>query len=307
MNGALRAAVPADLTIALYQPDIPQNAGTILRMCACLGFGAAIIEPAGFPSATAISPRRHGLSRSCVDRALRLLQRFRGGQARIGRTPRPDSTKASLAYTSFCFEPGDILLLGRESAGAPPEVHASATRALRSAARRDAFVEYRGRRGDGRWRGDAPDRPCATGRRRRRLTGVNLRRRRTAHPGVGRATTGWRNPHGDDGLEARAEWVWRRSFPSNRFDAMSATDSLQQRLDFIDFDADARAALRSLKPLIEKALPPALAVFYEKVRKTPQLSAFSVTRRICAPPRAGSSSTGRSSARPNMAKPMFRP
>src|SRR5208337_1732426 len=40
----------APLTVALYQPDIPQNAGTILRMCACLGFAAAIIEPAGFPA-----------------------------------------------------------------------------------------------------------------------------------------------------------------------------------------------------------------------------------------------------------------
>ena len=37
------------LCIALYQPDIPQNAGTILRACACLGIDAAIIEPAGFP------------------------------------------------------------------------------------------------------------------------------------------------------------------------------------------------------------------------------------------------------------------
>ena len=55
---------------------------------------------------------------------------------------------------------------------------------------------------------------------------------------------------------------------------MSAIDPLQQRLDFIDFDAEARDALRALRPLIEKALPPALAVFYEKVRKTPQLRAF---------------------------------
>ena len=43
------AAGAARLTLALYQPDIPQNAGTMLRACACLGVGAAIIEPAGFP------------------------------------------------------------------------------------------------------------------------------------------------------------------------------------------------------------------------------------------------------------------
>jgi len=55
---------------------------------------------------------------------------------------------------------------------------------------------------------------------------------------------------------------------------MSAKDPLQQRLDFMDFDAEARATLRDLNPLIEKALPPALAAFYEKVRKTPQMSAF---------------------------------
>ncbi|MGO9674594.1 MAG: methyl-accepting chemotaxis protein [Methylocella sp.] len=55
---------------------------------------------------------------------------------------------------------------------------------------------------------------------------------------------------------------------------MSAKDPLQQRLDFMDFDAEARATLRELKPLIEKALPPALTVFYEKVRQTPQMSAF---------------------------------
>src|SRR6478672_8248728 len=43
------AARARRLTLALYQPDIPQNAGTMLRACACLGVGAAIIEPAGFP------------------------------------------------------------------------------------------------------------------------------------------------------------------------------------------------------------------------------------------------------------------
>ena len=50
----------APLTVALYQPDIPQNTGTILRMCACLGFAAAIIEPAGF-SASDQHFRRAGL------------------------------------------------------------------------------------------------------------------------------------------------------------------------------------------------------------------------------------------------------
>jgi len=127
MNGALRAAVPADLTIALYQPDIPQNAGTILRMCACLGFGAAIIEPAGFPVSDRHF-RRAGMdyldhvsiARYASFSAFEAARRASGARLVLM------STKASLAYTSFCFEPDDILLLGRESAGAPPEVHASA-------------------------------------------------------------------------------------------------------------------------------------------------------------------------------------
>jgi len=127
MNGAPCATRPADLTIALYQPDIPQNAGTILRMCACLGFGAAIIEPAGFPVSDRHF-RRAGMdyldhvaiARYASFGAFEAARRASGVRLVLM------STKASLAYTSFCFEPGDILLLGRESAGAPPEVHASA-------------------------------------------------------------------------------------------------------------------------------------------------------------------------------------
>ncbi len=121
------AARPADLTIALYQPDIPQNAGTILRMCACLGFGAAIIEPAGFPVSDRHF-RRAGMdyldhvsiARYASFSAFEAARRASGARLVLM------STRASVAYTSFCFEPGDILLLGRESAGAPPEVHASA-------------------------------------------------------------------------------------------------------------------------------------------------------------------------------------
>lgn len=55
---------------------------------------------------------------------------------------------------------------------------------------------------------------------------------------------------------------------------MSTLDPLQQRLEFIDFDATERSALRELRPLIEKALPPALAAFYDKVRSTPQTRDF---------------------------------
>ena len=117
----------AVLTLALYQPDIPQNAGTILRMCACLGFGAAIIEPAGFPVSDRHF-RRAGMdyldhvaiARYASFAAFDAARRASGARLILL------STKASLAYTAFAFEPGDILLLGRELAGAPPDVHASA-------------------------------------------------------------------------------------------------------------------------------------------------------------------------------------
>ncbi len=123
----MRAAPPPLLTLAMYQPDIPQNAGTILRMCACLGFGAAIIEPAGFPASDRHF-RRAGmdyLDRVAITRhaSFRAFDEWRrGAGARLVLL----STKAALPYTEFRFEPGDILLLGRESAGAPPEVHEAA-------------------------------------------------------------------------------------------------------------------------------------------------------------------------------------
>jgi len=115
------------LTLALYQPDIPQNAGTILRMCACLGLRAAIIEPAGFPVSDRHF-RRAGMDYlSHVDiarhsswAAFEDWRRTSGGRLLLL------STKASLPYTSFSYAPGDILLVGRESAGAPEEVHAAA-------------------------------------------------------------------------------------------------------------------------------------------------------------------------------------
>jgi tRNA (cytidine/uridine-2'-O-)-methyltransferase len=104
----------------------------MLRTCACLGLAAAIIEPAGFP----ISDRhfrRSGmdyldhvpLERHMSWRAFedwRQGQRARTGGARLILL----STKASLTYTQFAYQPGDILMVGRESAGVPEEVHQAA-------------------------------------------------------------------------------------------------------------------------------------------------------------------------------------
>lgn len=124
----------AALTLALYQPDIPQNAGTMLRTCACLGVDAAIIGPAGFPT-TDRDFRRAGmdyLDQLAIDRhvSFAAFMDWRAGLA----TPRRLillTTKAEESYAACAYRPGDILLMGRESAGVPEEVAAVADLAIR--------------------------------------------------------------------------------------------------------------------------------------------------------------------------------
>ncbi|OCJ05530.1 tRNA methyltransferase [Agrobacterium sp. 13-626] len=115
------------LRIALYQPDIPGNTGTILRLAACLGLGVDIIEPAGFD----ISDRN--LKRAGMDylSAVALTrhvnwERFETWRAATGRRLVLASTKAAERYTDFAFREDDILLFGRESAGVPDHVHETA-------------------------------------------------------------------------------------------------------------------------------------------------------------------------------------
>lgn len=117
----------ADLTLALFQPDIPQNAGTILRACACLGIGAAIIEPAGFLISDR-NFRRSGmdyLDKLAIDRHVS-WEAFESWRAAAGRRLVLLTTRGSVPYTEFAYRPGDILMVGRESVGAPEEVHAAA-------------------------------------------------------------------------------------------------------------------------------------------------------------------------------------
>ncbi len=116
-----------DLRIALYQPDIPGNTGTILRLAACLGFGVDIIEPAGFD----ISDRN--LKRAGMDYlgSVSLMrhvnwQTFDEWRRTENRRLVLASTKAALPYVDFTYQPGDILLFGRESAGVPDNVHDTA-------------------------------------------------------------------------------------------------------------------------------------------------------------------------------------
>jgi tRNA (cytidine/uridine-2'-O-)-methyltransferase len=112
------------LRLALYQPDIPGNTGTILRLAACLGLSVDIIEPAGFD----ISDRN--LRRAGMDylEAVALTRhvnwdRFDAWRRENGRRLVLASTRAALPYTHFEFQPDDILLFGRESAGVPDHVH----------------------------------------------------------------------------------------------------------------------------------------------------------------------------------------
>jgi tRNA (cytidine/uridine-2'-O-)-methyltransferase len=118
--------------IALYQPDIPQNTGTILRLCACLNVTAHIIEPTGFP-ATDRAFRRAGMD--YLD--LVTLVRHRSWQLfdEWRRSERHRlilfTTASSVSYLDYRYRPDDVLLFGRESAGVPAEVHDSADARLR--------------------------------------------------------------------------------------------------------------------------------------------------------------------------------
>lgn len=124
------------LALALYQPDIPQNAGTMLRMCACLGVEAAIIGPAGFP-VTDAAFRRAGMDYLDLVTILRhasfeAFQAWRAAQTAEGRRRRLIllSTRAEAPYTACQYESGDVLMVGRESAGVPDDVFAAADLAV---------------------------------------------------------------------------------------------------------------------------------------------------------------------------------
>jgi tRNA (cytidine/uridine-2'-O-)-methyltransferase len=120
--------IPApDLTLALFQPDIPQNAGTMLRACACLGLDAAIVQPAGFPVSDRHF-RRAGMDYLDLVPIARHASwaAFEAWRAQSGRRLVLLTTRGATSHAAFAFAPGDILMVGRESAGAPEEVHAAA-------------------------------------------------------------------------------------------------------------------------------------------------------------------------------------
>ena len=115
------------MRIALYQPDIPQNTGTILRLAACLDIEAHLIAPAAFPLSDrafrragmdyldAVALHRHAswpaFETWCKAQGCRLVL---------------FTTAATQSYLDFAYRGDDVLLFGRESAGVPPEVHGAA-------------------------------------------------------------------------------------------------------------------------------------------------------------------------------------
>ena len=115
------------MRLALYQPDIPQNTGTILRLCACLGVEAHIIEPAGFPVSDRHF-RRAGMDYLDHVEIVRHASwaAFTEWRSSQGLRVVLFTTKAAQPYLDYEFKPTDILLMGRESAGVPDEVAASA-------------------------------------------------------------------------------------------------------------------------------------------------------------------------------------
>ncbi len=120
------------MRIALYEPDIPQNTGTILRLCACLGLPVAIIEPAGFP-VTDRAFRRAGMDYLDQVALMRYgsFAEFENWRRRQGFKLVLFTTGAERSYLDHAFTDDQVLLFGRESAGVPEAVHKSAHARLR--------------------------------------------------------------------------------------------------------------------------------------------------------------------------------
>lgn len=112
------------LEIALYQPDIAANAGTIARLCACFGLPLTIIEPAGFVWSDSAF-RRAGMDYLAQADVRRAPSWESFTTEKAGRRLVLLTTKANMPHCEFPFIPDDILLFGRETSGVPEKVHAA--------------------------------------------------------------------------------------------------------------------------------------------------------------------------------------
>jgi tRNA (cytidine/uridine-2'-O-)-methyltransferase len=120
------------MRIALHQPDIAQNTGTILRLCACLGIEAHLIGPAGFPMSDRAF-RRAGMDYLDAVTVARHVSFVAFEDWRREHSLRLVllTTQASASYLDYDFAAADIIMLGRESAGVPEAVHAAADMRLK--------------------------------------------------------------------------------------------------------------------------------------------------------------------------------
>lgn len=118
------------MRLALYEPDIPQNTGAVLRLAACFGIAVDLIEPMGF----VWDDRR--LRRAGMDYLDGVDWTRHRSWAAFLADRKPGrlvllTTRASVGHVGFMFRPDDTLILGRESAGAPDRVHQAADAAVR--------------------------------------------------------------------------------------------------------------------------------------------------------------------------------
>ena len=124
------------MRIALFQPDIPQNTGTIIRMATCFGHSVDIIEPCGFILDDK-GLKRAGmdyLKEATISRYFSwedFLQKHLPGRLILC------TTKGSRLYTDFTYHKDDIIIMGRESCGVPDEVHQKADERIRIPMRPD--------------------------------------------------------------------------------------------------------------------------------------------------------------------------
>src|SRR5579859_7206899 len=112
------------MRLALYQPDIAQNAGAMLRLAACLGLPVDLIEPCGFVFGDA-KLRRAGMDYLDHVEVARHIS-WEAFRPTVPRRLVLLTTRASLVYTEAAFQPDDTLMVGRESAGVPDAVHDAA-------------------------------------------------------------------------------------------------------------------------------------------------------------------------------------
>lgn len=115
------------IALALYQPDIPQNAGNILRLAACLGVPIHVVGPTGFDMSDR-ALRRVGMDYITHAVILRHVDwsGFDNHRRQAGKRLVVLTTRGDTAYCDFAFTQGDVLLVGRESAGVPEAIHAVA-------------------------------------------------------------------------------------------------------------------------------------------------------------------------------------